>query len=87
VFTSCTLSYTNRVAGFCSLAVGAVAHDGLSVQAAAIAGIRALLVYATSERAKRFYEAHGFRASPLDPMTLTITLTETQRIIGDKRRS
>ena len=117
-----------RVAGFYSLAVGAVAHDGLSgrvkrnmpdpvpvmilgrlavdesfqrqgigpalladaiyrtVQAAAIAGIRALLVHAISERAKRFYEAYGFRASPLDPMTLTITLTEAQRIIGDKRR-
>ena len=117
-----------RVAGFYSLAVGAVAHDGLSgrvkrnmpdpvpvmilgrlavdesfqrqgigpalladaiyrtVQAAAIAGIRALLVHAISERATRFYEAYGFRASPLDPMTLTITLTEAQRIIGDKRR-
>jgi hypothetical protein len=56
-----------------------------TVQAAAIAGIRALLVHAISERAKRFYEAHGFRASPLDSMTLTITLSEAQAIIGDKQ--
>src|ERR1035438_3894012 len=40
-----------------------------TMQAAEIAGIRALLVHAISEAAKRFYEAYGFVASPVDPMT------------------
>lgn len=115
-----------RVAGYYSLAVGAVAHDqaagrikrnmpdpvpvmilarlavdktlqgrgvgpGLlrdavlrTVQAAEIAGIRAILMHAISDRAKRFYEAHGFRASPVNPMTLMITLAEAKRIVGRK---
>ena len=50
-----------------------------TLQAADIAGIRALLVHAISEPAKRFYESNGFRPSPLDPMTLMITLKEVER--------
>jgi GNAT superfamily N-acetyltransferase len=45
-------------------------------------GIRALLVHAISEDAKRFYERHGFRPSPIDPMTLMITIDEARRMIG-----
>jgi GNAT superfamily N-acetyltransferase len=45
-----------------------------TVQAAKIAGIRAILVHAISEGAKRFYEILGFRASPTNPMTLMITV-------------
>jgi len=41
-------------------------------QAAEIAGIRAILVHAISEEAKRFYEKHGFVASPVDPLTVMI---------------
>lgn len=41
---------------------------------AADAGVRALLVHAMSEQAKRFYEHYGFRASTLDPMTLMMRL-------------
>ena len=52
-----------------------------TMQAAEIAGIRGLLVHAISDAAKRFYEAWGFIASPLDPMTVMITLTEAERII------
>jgi GNAT superfamily N-acetyltransferase len=116
-----------RVAGYYSLAVGAVAHaespgrikrnmpDPLPVmvlgrlavdkafhgrglgagllkdavlrtlQAAEIAGIRAMLVHAISDAAKRFYERYGFRAAPVDPMTLMITLAETEKMMGGER--
>jgi ribosomal protein S18 acetylase RimI-like enzyme len=53
-----------------------------TVQAADIASIRAILVHGISERAKRFYQAHGFHVSPLDPMTLMITLSEARKILG-----
>jgi GNAT superfamily N-acetyltransferase len=53
-----------------------------TVQAARIAGIRGILVHAPSEVAKRFYEAYGFRASLLDPMTLMITVAEAARILS-----
>ena len=119
----------NVVAGYYSLAVGAVAHAGSpgrvrrnmpdpipvmvlgrlavdrsfqgqgigagllrdailrTVQAAEIAGIRALLVHAISESAKRFYQGYGFISSPLDPMTVMITLGEAAKILsGDSRR-
>jgi GNAT superfamily N-acetyltransferase len=46
------------------------------LQAADIIGIRAILVHALSEEAKRFYEKCGFTASPLNPLTLMITLPE-----------
>jgi hypothetical protein len=45
----------------------------------AIGGIRALLVHAISEDARRFYERCGFVASPLDPMTLMISLADAER--------
>lgn len=38
------------------------------------AGVRALLVHAMHERARQFYEHHGFQASPLHPMTLMLRL-------------
>ena len=114
----------DTVAGFYSLAVGAVTHAGSAgrikrnmpdpvpvmilgrlavdhavqgrnlgtgllrdavlrtLQAAEIAGIRAMLVHAVSERAKHFYEVHGFIPSPIDPMTLMITLSEAERVVG-----
>ncbi len=51
-------------------------------QAAAIAGIRVLLVHAISDSAKRFYEAYGFIASPVDPMTVMMTIGELERLLG-----
>ncbi len=55
-----------------------------TMQAADIAGIRALLVHAISEDAKRFYERCGLQPSPVDPMTLMITMRDAQRgLIGD----
>jgi len=47
-----------------------------TVQAAEIAGIRAILVHAISENARRFYGKLGFMASPSNPMTLMITVRE-----------
>jgi len=47
-----------------------------TLQAAEIAGVRAILVHAISERARQFYEDCGFTPSPMDPMTLMITVAE-----------
>jgi len=55
-----------------------------TLQAAEIAGIRAILVHAISERAKRSYEKWGFIASPIEPMTLMITLAEARKATQDK---
>ncbi len=52
------------------------------VAAAETVGIRAILVHAISDVAKTFYEKHGFRASPVEPMTLMITIEEAQRMMG-----
>ena len=52
------------------------------VQAAEIAGIRAILVHAISDQARHFYEKYGFIPSPADPMTLMVTVAEAARILG-----
>lgn len=52
-----------------------------TVQAAEIAGIRAILVHAISEPAKRFYEGCGFMASPIDPLTVVLTVAEAGKIL------
>lgn len=51
------------------------------IQAAEIAGIRAILVHAISGEAKRFYEKYGFVASPIDPLTVMITVAEAAKIL------
>ena len=48
------------------------------IQASEIAGVRAILVHAISNRAKSFYEKHGFTPSPTDPMTLLITIQDAK---------
>lgn len=53
-----------------------------TLQAAEIGGIRAILVHAISEEAKRFYERYGFSASPADPMTLMITVADAKRALS-----
>jgi GNAT superfamily N-acetyltransferase len=55
-----------------------------TLQAADIAGIRAILVHAISERAKAFYEKWGFISSPMDPMTLMITVAEARKALVEK---
>jgi GNAT superfamily N-acetyltransferase len=53
-----------------------------TLQAAEIGGIRAILVHAISEDAKRFYERYGFRDSPVDPMTLMITVADAEKALS-----
>jgi GNAT superfamily N-acetyltransferase len=55
-----------------------------TLQAAAIGGIRAILVHAVSEDAKRFYERYGFASSPLDPMTLMITVADAEKAVSGR---
>ena len=55
-----------------------------TVQAAEIAGIRAILVHAISAMAKRFYEGRGFVASPVEPLTVMISVMEAVRVLGTK---
>ena len=47
-----------------------------TLQAAEIAGIRAILVHAISEDAKQFYQKCGFTVSPIDPMTLMLKVSD-----------
>lgn len=55
-----------------------------TLQAAEIGGIRAILVDAISADAKRFYERHGFKASPVDPMVLMITIADARKALSGK---
>lgn len=48
------------------------------LNAADAIGIRGMLVHAISEDAKAFYLKLGFDPSPLDPMTLMVTLADVQ---------
>jgi GNAT superfamily N-acetyltransferase len=55
-----------------------------TLHAAEIGGIRAILVDAISEDAKRFYERYGFKASPVDPMILMITVADARKALSGK---
>jgi len=57
-----------------------------TLQASEIAGSRAILVHPISERARQFYEEWGFVASPVDPITLMIAVTEAARELVEKSR-
>jgi GNAT superfamily N-acetyltransferase len=56
-----------------------------AIQAAGIAGIRAILVHAISDSARQFYVRAGFQPSPVDPMTLMITIAEADKATGQTR--
>lgn len=59
------------------IARGLVRDAGLRIiQAADSIGIRGLIAHALSPEAKAFYERLGFEPSPLDPMTVMITLAD-----------
>jgi len=53
-----------------------------TLQAADIAGIRALAVHAKDEEARRFYEHFGFIPSPSDPYHLFRLLKDLRSMIG-----
>jgi GNAT superfamily N-acetyltransferase len=50
-----------------------------SLQAAHIIGVRAILVHALSDEAKTFYESCGFVPSPVNPLTLMVTVAEAKK--------
>jgi len=47
-----------------------------TIQAAQIAGLRAMLVHAKDDSAKRFYEKFGFEPSPIDAYHLFLRLSD-----------
>jgi len=54
-----------------------------TLQAADIAGIRALAVHAKDEPARRYYEQFDFVASPTDPLHLVALLKDICRLAGN----
>lgn len=52
------------------------------LQAATTIGIRGMVVHALSDSARAFYLALGFKESPGQPLTLTITVKELQVALG-----
>lgn len=64
------LRYQNNKLG------GALLRDALLrvKQVSKEVGVRAVLVHAISEDAKRFYRQYGFQPSPVDEMTLMLSL-------------
>jgi GNAT superfamily N-acetyltransferase len=54
-----------------------------AVHVASEAGVFAILVHALSEQAKRFYLSRGFVESPLQPMTLMMTLATVRATLAE----
>ena len=54
-----------------------------TLQAADIAGIRALAVHAKDEEARRFYERFDFVPSPTDALHLFVLLKDVRRIVAE----
>lgn len=46
-------------------------------------GIRGILVHAITEKAKRFYQDYGFTESPLEPMTLLLSIKQLKTGLRD----
>ena len=53
-----------------------------TIAAAQIAGVRAVLLQAMSDDAKRFYAHAGFHKCSVDPMMMMITLAEVEKNLG-----
>ena len=53
-----------------------------TIQAADIAGIRALVVHAQDEEARKFYERFDFLPSPSDPLHLFILLKDVRKLLS-----
>ena len=53
-----------------------------TLQAAEIAGIRALAVHAKDDAARRYYEQFDFEASPADPLHLLVLLKDLRKRVG-----
>lgn len=46
------------------------------------AGVRALLVHAKNDRARRFYARYGFEPSPIDPLVMMLLIKDARRALG-----
>ncbi len=53
-----------------------------TMQAAEIAGIRALAVHAKDDQARRYYEQFDFIPSPADPLHLFVLLKDLRRMVS-----
>lgn len=53
-----------------------------ALQAAEIAGLRAMLVHAKHETARAFYVKFGFEPSPLDPFQLLLLLKDARKTLS-----
>ena len=71
--------YHNLGLGRAMLRDAMIRAVGVSVDA----GVFAILVHALSERAKQFYLSRGFVGSPLQPMTLIMTLETVRSILAE----
>ena len=54
-----------------------------AVHIASDTGVFAIMIHALPEQAKRFYLSRGFVASPLQPMTLIMTLATVRSILSE----
>jgi len=52
-----------------------------TIQAADIAGLRAILVHAKDDTAKSFYQRFGFTASPINEYTLFLLMKDLKKIV------
>ncbi|MGH9801509.1 MAG: GNAT family N-acetyltransferase, partial [Blastocatellia bacterium] len=52
-----------------------------ALQAAEIAGLRAILVHAKDDAAKAFYQKYGFEPSPIDAYHLLLKISDIQTSI------
>ncbi|MBI1790547.1 MAG: GNAT family N-acetyltransferase [Acidobacteria bacterium] len=52
-----------------------------TAQAAEMIGVRALLVHAIDENAKRFYPHFNFEPSPVDPMHLMLLIKDLRALL------
>jgi GNAT superfamily N-acetyltransferase len=61
----------------------ALLRDALlrTLQVSEIAGIRAVLLHVIDDSSKRFYLHHGFAESPIDPMTMMVSLADLERFL------
>ena len=72
--------------GFHNLGLGqGLLRDALlrALNVSSQTGVFAILVHALSDQAKRFYLSRGFVQSPLQPMTLLMTLETARQILDE----
>ena len=61
---------------------GGLLRDAIlrSLQAADIAGVRAVIVHAKDQNARAFYERYGFIQSPTDPLHLHVLIKDLRNL-------